>query len=183
MQDYISQQSGSPVPVVGRELWKSWLSSLLSGIEFLHDSGILHNDIKPQNILLTNTLQPYISDFAVSTPLHYLELPPSPDLHILGTTVYTAPELLLSGEDVPTTPASDIYSLGISMFVAATGQEPFSWTRSVTQKIMMKKRGDIFAGTEVRMPQRMMEIIKGMCASDPSRRWDYTRIRRALNEL
>jgi len=183
MQEYIAQQSGSPAPVIGRELWKTWLSTLLSGLEFLHDSGILHNDIKPQNILLTNTLHPYISDFAVSTPLCHLELPPSPDLHILGTTVYTAPELLLSADDVPTTPASDIYSLGITMFVAATGLEPFSWTRSITQKIMMKKRGDIFAGTEVRMPHRMMEIIKGMCASDPSRRWDYTRIRRTLNDL
>lgn len=183
MQEYIAQQSASSTPVVDRELWKSWLSTLLSGIEFLHDAGILHNDIKPQNILLTNTLHPYISDFAVSTPIHQLELPSSPDLHILGTTVYTAPELLLSAEDIPTTPASDIYSLGITMFVAATGLEPFSWTRSITQKIMMKKRGDIFAGTEVRMPQRMMEIIQGMCASDPSRRWDYSRIGRTLNDL
>jgi serine/threonine protein kinase len=143
---------------------------------------MLHNDIKPHNILLTSSLHPYLSDFAVSTSIYPLDLPSPPDLNILGTTVYTAPELL-SAEDVPTTPASDIYSLGITMFVAATGLEPFSWTKSITQKIMLKKRGDIFAGTDVRMPQPLIDIIKGMCASDPTRRWDYNDIRTAIAKL
>src|SRR5208282_800354 len=165
MQEYITSQSGSPAPVVTLEIWKSWLSTLLSAVDFIHDSGILHNDIKPHNILLTSSLHPYLSDFAVSTSIYPLDLPSPPDLHILGTTVFTAPELL-SAEDVPTTPESDIYSLGITMFVAATGIEPFGWTRSSTQKIMLKKRGDIFAGTDVRMSTRIIEIIKGMCAVD-----------------
>lgn len=182
MQDYISSQTASASPVVGLELWKSWLSTLLSAVEFLHKAGILHNDIKPQNILLTSLLHPYLSDFAVSTSLCNLNLPSAPDLHILGTTVYTAPELL-SAETVPTTPASDIYSLGITMFVAAAGVEPFCWTRSVTQKIMLKKRGDIFAGMDVRMPKSLVEIIKGMCDANPKTRWDYTRIRNAMESL
>jgi hypothetical protein len=182
MQEYITSQSGSSPPVIGLELWKSWLSTLLSAVEFLHKAGMLHNDIKPHNILLTSSLHPYLSDFAVSTPIHPLELPSPPELNILGTTVYTAPELL-SAEDVPTTPASDIYSLGITMFVAATGLEPFSWTKSITQKIMLKKRGDIFAGTDVRMPQPLIGIIKGMCFSDPARRWDYNDIRTAIAKL
>jgi hypothetical protein len=182
MQEYISAQSGTSPPIVGLELWKSWLSTLLSAIEFLHGAGMLHNDIKPHNILLTSSLHPYLSDFAVSTPIYPLNLPSPPDLNILGTTVYTAPELL-SAEDVPTTAASDIYSLGITMFVAATGLEPFSWTKSITQKIMLKKRGDIFAGTDVRMPQPILDIIKGMCASDPAHRWDYRDIRNAVNQL
>jgi serine/threonine protein kinase len=101
---------------------------------------------------------------------------------MLGTTVFTAPELL-SAEDVPTTPESDMYSLGITMFVAATGIEPFGWTRSITQKIMLKKRGDIFAGMDIRMSPNIVEIIKGMCASDPSRRWNSNKVHRALHEL
>ena len=182
MQDYINSQSGTSPPVVTLDLWKSWLSTLLRGIEFLHHAGILHNDIKPQNILLTSSLHPYLSDFAVSSPLYALELPSPPDLHIIGTTVYTAPELL-SAETVPTSPASDIYSLGVTMFVAAAGVEPFCWTRSVTQKIMLKKRGDIFAGMDVRMPSSIRDIIKGMCEANPEIRWDHTRIRSALENL
>ena len=182
MQEYINAQSGSPAPVVTLEIWKSWLSTLLSAIDFIHDSGVLHNDIKPHNILLTSSLHPYLSDFAVSTSIYPLDLQSSPDMHILGTTVFTAPELL-SAEDVPTTPESDIYSLGITMFVAATGIEPFGWTRSITQKIMLKKRGDIFAGTDVRMSTRIIEIIKGMCAVDRARRWHSTQVRGALHEL
>ena len=182
MQEYITTQLNSPAPVVTLEVWKSWLSILLSAIDFLHNSGVLHNDIKPQNILLTSSLQPYLSDFAVSTSLYPLDHPSAPDVHILGTTVFTAPELL-SAEVVPTTPESDIYSLGITIFVAATGIEPFGWTRSVTQKIMLKKRGDIFAGTDVRMSSRIIEIIRGMCAVDRTRRWHSSEIRQALHGL
>lgn len=190
MQEYITTTSqigdgggsGMVGPVVGIDLWKSWLGTLLSALDFLHDTGILHNDIKPHNILLTTSLHPYLSDFAVSTPLYDIGLPSPPDMHILGTTVFTAPELL-SAEDVPTSPESDIYSLGITMFVAATGMEPFSWTRSITQKIMLKKRGDIFAGTETRMSDRLMEIIKGMCTFDPTRRWNSRRVRTGLRQL
>jgi hypothetical protein len=182
MQEYINAQSGSPAPVVTLEIWKSWLSTLLSAIDFIHDSGVLHNDIKPHNILLTSSLHPYLSDFAVSTSIYPLDLQSPPGMHILGTTVFTAPELL-SAEDVPTTPESDIYSLGITMFVAATGIEPFGWTKSITQKIMLKKRGDVFAGTDVRMSTRMIEIIKGMCAVDRAHRWHSTQVRGALHEL
>jgi Protein kinase domain len=183
MQDYVSARMGNATPVVTFEVWKSWLETLLSGVEFLHHAGILHNDIKPHNILLTSSLHPYLSDFAVATPLDpHLALPTAPGLHILGTTVYTAPELL-SSETVPTSPQSDIYSLGITMFVAATGLEPFCWTRSVTQKIMLKKRGDIFAGMDVRVSDAIVEIIRGMCAVDPTHRWDYARIRHALAKL
>jgi serine/threonine protein kinase len=182
MQDYINSRTGESPPIVSLNLLKSWFSTLLSGIEFLHDAGILHNDIKPHNILLTTSLHPYLSDFAVASPLHDLDLPSAPDLHILGTTVFTAPELL-SAEMVPTTPASDIYSLGITMFVAAAGVEPFCWTRSNTQKIMLKKRGDIFAGMDIRTPSAIKDIIKGMCDANPLKRWDYNTIRNALRDL
>ena len=182
MQDYVNSLTGASPPVISMELWKNWLSTLLTGVEFLHDAGFLHNDIKPHNILLTSSLHPYLSDFAVASPMYDLNLPSTPDLHILGTTVYTAPELL-SAETVPTTPASDIYSLGITMFVAAAGVEPFCWTRSNTQKIMLKKRGDIFAGMDIRMPSGIKEIIEGMCDANPKTRWDYSRIRTALEAL
>lgn len=181
MQDYIILQSGH-VPVIGLDLWKRWLSTLLSAVEFIHNSGILHNDIKPHNILLTSSLHPYLSDFAVSTPIYPLNIPFPRDMHVLGTTVYTAPELL-SAEDVPTTPASDIYSLGITMFVAAMRDEPFNWTRSITQKIMLKKRGDVFAGADIHSPSRVVEIIKGMCLADPIYRWGIQKIRQAMLEL
>lgn len=182
MQEYITAQSSSTFPIVTFELWKRWLSTLLSALDFLHNSGVLHNDIKPHNILLTPSLHPYLSDFAGSTPLDFSLDLPSPETHVLGTTVFTAPELL-SSEDVSTTPESDIYSLGITMFVAATGVEPFGWTKSIAQKIMLKKRGDIFAGTDARMSPHMIDIIKGMCASDPTHRWSSNKIRQKLQSL
>jgi len=69
------------------------------------------------------------------------------------------------------------------MFVAALGSEPFGWTKSVTQKIMLKKRGDVFAGMEVMMGPELVEIIKGLCEVDPGRRWDSSRARKTLYRL
>jgi len=201
-------------PLVGLEVWRRWILDLISGLDFLHTAGVLHNDIKPHNILLTDSLHPYLSDFAVSTfsapkasehahkshgtldslasasqplsPGEYsqsspLSLGPPPD--IIGTTVYTAPELL-SAEDVPTTTQSDIYALGITMFVAAMGQEPFSWTNSATQKIMLKKREDIFVGLGLesvkRLPDIVQKVIEGMCECDSMKRWSTGQIRNKL---
>jgi Protein kinase domain len=185
MQEYITSKAGATnQPVVGEELWKSWLTHLLSAIDFLHEAGILHNDIKPHNILLTPSLHPLLTDFAVSTSVSLPHSPstlPPPDMHV-GTTVFTAPELL-SAEDVPTSPEADMYSLGITMFVAAMGSEPFAWTKSGTQKIMLKKRGNVFAGAEIRMPLDLVEIVRGLCEVDAGRRWDSSKARRALHQL
>ena len=192
MQEYISSKMtvvGTAQPLVGMELWKDWLMHLLSAIDFLHKAGIVHNDIKPHNILLTPSLLPLLTDFAVSTSVPLNKSPAlnsSPSLwpveNVLGTTVFTAPELL-SAEDVPMTPEADVYSLGITMFVAAFGTEPFGWTKSVTQKIMLKKRGDVFAGMEIRMAEGLVEIIRGLCELDPGRRWDSSRAGQALHRL
>src|SRR5271168_966547 len=57
MGEYIPCQScGGLAPVVEINVWRSWLATLLSAVDFLHDSSVLHNDIKPQNILLTVSL-------------------------------------------------------------------------------------------------------------------------------
>lgn len=90
--------------------------NLLSAVEYAHSLGIIHRDIKLQNILVGKEIYDvYLADFGFSTTEK------SSDLQ-LGTPGYMAPEIFL-GEY---TNKIDVFSTGIVMFILLTGQHPFA---------------------------------------------------------
>lgn len=103
-----------------------WIGARLAdGLDHAHAHGILHNDLKPANILLTDEGQPMLLDFGVSEDLRVrVATPGSP---IGGTLPYMAPEHIRSVRDrIPTTDArSDVYALGLILFEMLTGQYPY----------------------------------------------------------
>lgn len=97
------------------------LSETADAIDHVHDSGILHRDVKPANILLTNNPREraLLTDFGIATALHE-----PTDIHqLLATFQYAAPEQFLS----PTTVdhRADIYALGCTFYYMLTGEPPF----------------------------------------------------------
>ncbi|MCI0703622.1 MAG: protein kinase [Planctomycetia bacterium] len=103
-----------------------WIGARLAdGLEHAHAHGILHNDLKPANVLLTDEGEPMLLDFGVSEDLRLrVAAPGSP---VGGTLPYMAPEHLQSVRDrIPATDArSDVYALGIILFELLTGEHPF----------------------------------------------------------
>ena len=92
-------------------------SDVCSGLQTAHNSGIVHGDLKPSNILISDENTVKIIDFGIAR----LAKPHSrPGL--VGTPNYMAPEQFFGYER---TPASDIYSLGVVCFECLTGQRPF----------------------------------------------------------
>ncbi|GAB4522156.1 MAG: hypothetical protein OHK0046_34390 [Anaerolineae bacterium] len=100
-----------------RDLVSAWLNQVARGLTTAHSKGVIHRDIKPDNILLDDEGNAFLADFGLAS---------ATTLEIEGqgyTPAYAAPEQIRR-EDV--TSQSDIYSLGIVLFEVLTGERPFT---------------------------------------------------------
>ncbi|RDB19031.1 MAP/microtubule affinity-regulating kinase 4 [Hypsizygus marmoreus] len=112
------------VPVEVDELKaREWFRFLLSGVEFLHKRGVVHNDIKPANILLSHKNIPVLVDFGFAEKY---DLASSKAFHSnlsYGTPEYLSPE---RARGLPhDTRKSDVWSLGVTFFEILVGRTPF----------------------------------------------------------
>ena len=95
-------------------------SELLDGLGAAHRLGVLHRDIKPGNILLTETAQVKLADFGIAKLDD--DRQDTTIGSVFGTVSYLAPERL-AGQ--PATQATDVYSVGVVLFEALTGEPAF----------------------------------------------------------
>jgi TolB-like protein/predicted Ser/Thr protein kinase/Tfp pilus assembly protein PilF len=99
------------------------LAKVARGVQYAHEQGILHRDLKPGNILLDGRGEPLVSDFGLAKWLDTTSNL-TQTLTIFGTPGYIAPEQA-NGCAAKLTPAADIYSLGAILFNLLTGRPPF----------------------------------------------------------
>ena len=100
-------------------------------IDYAHDHGIIHRDIKPGNILLAEDDKVIITDFGLARQERGATLTESGAL--VGTPIYMSPEQVL-GKKGGVGKRSDVYSLGVTLFELLTGKPPFMGTS--TQEIL-----------------------------------------------
>lgn len=99
------------------------LLTLADAVDYVHNCQVVHRDLKPTNILLTEDGVPKISDFGLAKLLD-LDGEHTRSEHILGTPSYMAPEQAKGGPD-SIGPPVDIYALGVILYESLTGQRPF----------------------------------------------------------
>jgi len=97
----------------------SIIEQVLAGVEHIHHQGVVHRDLKPSNIFITHDGHIKISDFGVA---RLVDQQPHQRGTMVGTLLYMSPEQI-NGHD--TDFRSDIYTVGITLFEAATGRLPF----------------------------------------------------------
>jgi tRNA A-37 threonylcarbamoyl transferase component Bud32 len=97
------------------------IEAMARAVHAAHRQGIVHRDIKPQNILLTEDGQPKIADFGLAKQLDVGGQTRTGE--VMGTPSYMAPEQAAGRKDVG--PAADVYALGAVLFELLTGRPPF----------------------------------------------------------
>jgi len=149
--------------------WRETLSigvKLAGALEAAHRAGTLHRDVKPGNILLTDYGEPQLTDFGIARIAGGFETATGV---ITGSPAYTAPEVL---EGASPTPASDVYSLGATLFCALTGHAAFE-RRSGEQVIAQFLRVTSQPIPDLRtqgLPADVAAIIEQAMARDPADR-------------
>lgn len=135
-----------------------FLHDVAAGLEYLHDNDIVHQDIKPDNILLDDNCNFLVTDFGISVASTSQEDASSGSC---GTQAYMGPERF---DGSPAVKASDIWSLGATAFELATGDAPFGDNGGLVQL-----SGETLPALPDTYQPEVKEIIQGCLAAQP---WD-----------
>jgi WD40 repeat protein/serine/threonine protein kinase len=132
-------------------------TQLCSALSFSHRQGVVHRDVKPDNVFMDTEGNFYLGDFGIAKDFHSKDKLDS-SKEIFGTPSYLSPEQI-RGETV--TNRSDIYSLGIVIFEALTGVKPFF--DFVPATVLYKQLNqDLPSLKDFRtdLPSEVMEVLK-----------------------
>jgi serine/threonine-protein kinase len=94
-----------------------------AGLHHAHQHGVLHRDVKPENLLLTDTGQLKVADFGIAKVLGDNDALATNNGEILGTPAYIAPEQAQGGD---LGPPADVYAAGVMLYELLSGKLPFS---------------------------------------------------------
>lgn len=140
---------------------------LCSAVMYAHAHGVIHRDIKPQNIFLTSDGIIKLGDFGIATFSNSVHV--TREASLVGTVQYLAPEIPnhREGND-----RSDIYSMGITFFELITGRVPFDGDNSF--QIMMKQMNEPFPNIKKynpKTPECIEKIIYKAVEKKPENRY------------
>ena len=148
---------------------------ICDGLQTIHEAGIIHRDLKSQNIMLASrngSPCAVLMDFGLARELTTPGSTTHTDLTetgvIVGTPNYMAPEQFESKE---LTPATDVYALGIVLYELVTGEHPFATSSPIGAAILRGRQPCLASSIQPGLPHRVDEVICKCLDFDAERRY------------
>lgn len=155
---------------------RQYTMDMVEGLEYLHQRGILHRDLKPRNVIVDDRSGLKILDFGLARASTGTVLTAAGA--VVGTVLFLAPEIITGSEH---STATDAYALGVIVYRMVTGQYPFE-LKSIDEHASDKLGKD---PTDVRLitPEadpRLAGIAMGLLAREPEQRLPLSEVRKLL---
>lgn len=150
---------------------KLYFYQILLAVQYLHDNGIIHRDLKLENVLLSSTNEECcikITDFGQSKILGETSLMRT----LCGTPTYLAPEVLNTAGTGGYSKAVDYWSLGVILFICLSGYPPFSESNCTTALKEQITRGlyNFIPAAWNHVSQPAQDLVKKLLVVDPEKR-------------
>lgn len=152
------------VKYIDEDTIRLFAAELVSVLAYLHDLGIIHRDVKMENILLDERGHLKLSDFGLSRHLPFGERAYT----ICGTLQYMAPEVLSGG---PYSHSTDWFSFGVLLFALAAGQFPVASAKD--HMIMLERVNDAAYEVPETVSQGLSHLLKELLCKVPRQRLRY----------
>jgi serine/threonine-protein kinase len=133
-------------------------------LQAAHDTGVVHRDVKPGNLLVTPQDTVVLTDFGIARSVASAPLTATGAL--IGTVAYLAPEQVLGK---PATPRSDVYALGVVGYECLTGHRPFDGDNPF--EVAMKRVQLPPPELPGELPAQVRAVVDRALAADPEQRW------------
>jgi len=142
-------------------------AQIAAGVGHAHKAGIIHCDIKPQNVLVTKDGVVKVTDFGIARALSESGLTDSEV--VWGSPLYFSPEQA-AGERP--TPASDVYSIGVVLYEMLAGAPPFQAEKPAALALMhMREEPPPLSIHNPQVPPQLEWIVRKVLAKEPSARY------------
>jgi tetratricopeptide (TPR) repeat protein/tRNA A-37 threonylcarbamoyl transferase component Bud32 len=135
-----------------------------------HLQGVIHRDLKPGNVLLTDGGEPKITDFGLAKRLDITETITQSG-EVMGTLAYMAPEQA-AGQVHAIGPATDVYALGVILYQLLAGRLPFEGPPHLVPADVAGREPTPLSRLTPRIPRDLQTICFKCLAKEPARRFD-----------
>ena len=151
-------------------------SQILDALSYAHAHGIIHRDVKPQNVIVTNRGRAKLADFGIAREVTASTVTFS-GKNVIGSVHYISPE---QAKGQPATEESDIYSAGISLYEMLTGTVPFIGDTTVATALMhLSAEATPPRELNPSVPPALNDIVMRAIEKDPKMRYSSAKLMRS----